>query len=141
MKALHKPVETIECYIAKNNPKAVAEVLYELGAPKVTSNQDLLAKIHYATEKFGMKAFEKLAEIDTPYRRLILTHHLPEEKKSNCGGCSGADGDFSNGGGDEAAIISTTIEPKKVNISNTHLMIAGAFLLGVLVIGGLVATK
>lgn len=124
---------TIETYIALNNPKEAVRVLeLELGAPKVTGHADLIRKIHYATEKFGLSAFNKLAMIDTPYRRLILSQI--DEKKSNCGGCSGADGDkavVENQGG-KPPIMSDA------SSKNNGLLIAGVVLLGVMTIAVLV---
>jgi hypothetical protein len=87
-------INSIETYVALNNPKDATIAVERMGAPKVTGHGDLVKKLHYATEKFGMKAFEKLAMIDTPYRKLILSQI--EETKSGCGGCSGATGDQSS---------------------------------------------
>ena len=80
---------SIETYVTVSNPHEVMRILKELGAPAVTSNEDLLNKVHYATDKFGAKMFERLADIETPYRSLILTEYEKErggEKKSNCSG-------------------------------------------------------
>ena len=52
---------SIEKYLIENNPREVAEVLVELGEPPVTSDADLVQKVLFATDKFGEKAFEKLA--------------------------------------------------------------------------------
>ncbi len=87
---------TIEKYIATNNQPEAMLFLKNLGAPKPKDEKDLVNKLQIATLKFGDKAFEQLAEIDTPYRRLILSKS--SESKSNCGGgcekCSGADGTY-----------------------------------------------
>lgn len=140
---------SIETYIAKENPKAVAKLLTDMGAPAITSNEDLLSKIHYATDKYGRKVFEKLAKIETPMRSLILTFN-ESESKSNCGGCS----HFSNcsgygnvaGDNPDNMPIDTEIKTVKSSVtyapSSTHnghpLLIAGVVLLGVITMSLLV---
>ncbi len=79
--------ETIEKYIATNNQREAMLLLKSLGAPKPKNEADLINKLEIATVKFGDKVFEQLAEIDTPYRRLILSKS--SETKSNCSGCGG----------------------------------------------------
>lgn len=77
---------SIESYIADQNPTEVMALLKEMGCPKPKNFDDMVAKLHIATKKYGEKAFERLAEIDTPYRSLILASQ--EDEKSNCsGGC------------------------------------------------------
>ena len=133
--------QTIETYIAINNPKATARALEEMGAPKVKSNEDLLAKVHFATDKFGMKAFEKLAQIDTPYRKLILS---TLETKSNCGGgCSGC-GKSNAGGPEDQGSVPTGKPVEQPNPHgvmpphSNHFLTAGVVLLGVIAIAVIV---
>lgn len=145
---------SIETYVTVSNPHEVMRILKELGAPAVTSNEDLLNKVHYATDKFGAKMFERLADIETPYRSLILTEYEKErggEKKSNCsGGCSGCDGKYSNcsgchsnangdeGWNDEIENIPQTgvskSTPAPAGNLHQHLMVAGVVLVGVIAI-------
>jgi len=146
-------MSSIETYIATENPKEVAALLREMGAPAITSQEDLLAKVRYATDKFGRKAFERLAKIDTPMRSLILTFN-ESEKKSNCGGCSGCNGSY-NAAGDavdnlpsfevDNQSIPTAAAPAAVpmvshgSVGNAHpMLIVGAVLLGVITISILV---
>lgn len=90
---MNQAANTIELYVAQANPKETARALEKLGAPKVTSNKDLLSKLEFATRKFGTKVYEKLAEVETPYRSLILTEYEKhKEKKSGCDGCGGTCG-------------------------------------------------
>jgi len=147
-------MSSIETYIATENPKEVAKLLREMGAPAITSQEDLLAKVHYATDKYGRKAFERLAKIDTPMRSLILTFN-ESEKKSNCGGCSGCNGSYSSAAGDavdnlpsfevDNQSIPTAVAPASIPmvshgaIGNAHpMLIVGAVLLGVITISILV---
>ncbi len=95
---------SIEHYIARNSPEETKKILERMGSPKIKNNQDLLKRVHEATNKFGMDAFSKLAEIETPYRSLILSEYEKSkaasgEKKSNCcgGGSSGIDGESTSG--------------------------------------------
>ena len=123
--------------------------LEALGAPKVISDDDLLKKVHYATKQFGIKAYEKLAEVDTPYRKLILSEM--SEKHSNCGGgCSNCSGKSSLDGTGQldneptpavivkevpvststAATSSTTPEVSKTS----PLLVTAVLLLGILTV-------
>ncbi len=144
---------TIEKYVAINNPQEAAKVIYELGAPKVTSNQDLLSKLNHATKQFGDKAFEKLAQIETPYRSLILTY---SEKKSNCSGdckcsekksgcCGGASG--VNGAQDANWELpnyspmfyqNPSVNNNSPKDSSHILLIAGIVILGIIVVAKIV---
>ena len=150
-------MSSIETYIATENPKEVAKLLREMGAPAITSQEDLLAKVQYATDKYGRKAFERLAKIDTPMRSLILTFN-ESEKKSNCGGFSGCNGSYSSAAGDSVdnlpsfevdnqsiPTISAAPAPAANQIvshgatGNAHpMLIVGAVLLGVITISILV---
>lgn len=139
---------TIEEYIALNNPKATARVIEAMGAPKIIPGdmKDLNKKVLYATNTFGLKAYEKLAEIDTPYRKLILS--TISEGKSNCAGCGGGCGGHSNCSGcsgidgpkdaKEFVVKPTSDVPA---VSNNHLMVAGVVLLGILTIAVVVKLK
>lgn len=127
---------SIETYIAMNNPKATARVLEELGAPRITSNEDLLNKVHFATKQFGLKAFEKLAEIDTPYRKLILSQF--GESKSNACGCSSADGSKEIVLKGRPVPTEELSDRKASADSNKPLLIAATVLLGVLTVAVIV---
>lgn len=129
---------TIEKYLAENNPQEVAAIL-ELNGSRKINKKNIEAVLLRFTEKKGDFAFEQLAKIDTPYRRLILSNSDSENKaeaKSNCGGdedcgcaekksncCSNADGD-------------TKSEQEQFNGMSaiSFMLIGGAFLLGVLAI-------
>lgn len=140
-------IKTIETYIALNNPQGAAKVLAELGAPRIISNDDLLNKIHFATKQFGEKAFDKLAQIDTPYRRLILTEYS-KNKHSNCSGCGGScgfDGSWELANQAPAASkssapahsysVAPVPEPNApIHTSTNRLAVAAVVLLGVLTV-------
>ncbi len=92
---------SIEQYITINNPNAASQLLVKYGVQPATSLQDLSQKVEMITYKYKELAFMDLANIDTPYRRLILSSNqnllaseqLPSEPKSNCSGCGGTCGE------------------------------------------------
>ncbi len=102
---------SIEQYVTINNPNAASQLLVKYGVQPATSLQDLSQKVEMITYKYKDLAFMDLANIDTPYRRLILSSNqnllaseqLPTEAKSNCTGCGGTCGE------------------KKSNIDNSEL--------------------
>ena len=125
MRAGNNNALTIESYIATNNPKESVRILREFGAPatKAGDYKDLLNKLHLATDKFGMRALEKMASIETPYRSLILTEYAKNhtEEKSNCGGCSHADGmddDLENI--PTKSVVNTSANPTQIAAPTNH---------------------
>lgn len=93
---------SIEHYIATNNPDASQKLLEKYKIPKAIDMTDLIAKVHYVVRKNKDFAITDLANIDTPYRQLILSTIKPvvvtetKEVMSNACGCSGIDGETSN---------------------------------------------
>ena len=103
---------SIEEYIATNNTRESMLFVYDNGLPKPKNMADLIHKMRYILKHKKDAAFERIAEIDTPYKRMILAYNGTSsssfdantetasknngcedvEKKSNCSGCSGADG-------------------------------------------------
>lgn len=141
---------TIEQYLALNNPRAVAEVLEANGSRKIDKKNIMDVLVRF-TEKKGDYAFEQLAKIDTPYRRLILSQI--EETKSGCSGCGGTCGgekksNCCGSGVDGQKVLLTTEkeidEPIKTEgkppvivvdkKENNNIMVAGLVLLGVIAI-------
>jgi len=146
---------TIEKYIALNNPREVAAILEAHGSRKINKD-NIIDVIHRFTEKKGDFAFQELAKIDTPYKRLILS--TIEEKKSGCAGCGGTCGEkksncCGSGVDGEKVLLTTEKEvgppiketiiiekqvpalPEKQGFLTQHgLMVAGVVLLGVLTI-------
>lgn len=127
---------SIEQYVAVENPRAASQMLTKYGIPPATSLKDLAEKMEVVTYKYRALAFADLANIDTPYRRLILdsintdvavAKLLPEnvsncdggcsckskvEEKSNCTGCNGTCGEKkSNAEGEPSQ---TKIEKKEI---------------------------
>lgn len=131
---------TIEKYLAENNPQEVAAIL-ELNGSRKINKKNIEAVLLRFTEKKGDFAFEQLAKIDTPYRRLILSNSDSENKaeaKSNCGGdedCGCAE-KKSNCCGGSNADGDTKSEKEQFNGMSaiSFMLIGGAFLLGVLAI-------
>ena len=87
---------SIEQYVAVENPKAASQFLTKYGVPQATSLKDLADKMEVVTYKYRELALADLANIDTPYRRLIMDSVNTEvavatlipENVSNCdGGC------------------------------------------------------
>lgn len=146
---------TIEQYLALNNPRAVAEVLEANGSRKIDKKNIMDVLVRF-TEKKGDYAFEQLAKIDTPYRRLILSQI--EETKSGCSGCGGTCGGEKKSnccgvdGGEkekEKVLLTTAKEvsepvktegkPPVIVLDNNkkehnNIMVAGLVLLGVIAI-------
>ena len=134
------PNQTIETYIATNNPDDVLMLLKELGAPKPKNKEELVKYLHKATEKYPDRAFEKLAKIETPYYQLIMANIPPAiTKHSSCdGGCSGCNGEKSNMDSATATTYPKAVEketiiekvkdvPAKANtFINEHPMVSGA---------------
>ncbi len=106
---------TIEHYVSTNNPNEAQKFLEKYKIPRGYNMSDLIDKVHYVTRKHKDFAFNELAQIDTPYRQLILSTVKPEiievkkevvasnacgcsgaDGTSNACGCSGADGEMSN---------------------------------------------
>ncbi len=88
---------SIEQYISVVNPNAASQLLVKYGVQPANSLGDLAQKVSDIAYKYKELAFMDLANIDTPYRRLILSSNqnliaseqLPTEPKSNCcGSCS-----------------------------------------------------
>ena len=144
---------TIEKYLAENNPQEVAAIL-ELNGSRKINKKNIEAVLLRFTEKKGDFAFEQLAKIDTPYRRLILSNSdevqmatwsklywnwkNKAEAKSNCGGdedCGCAE-KKSNCCGGSNADGDTKSEKEQFNGMSaiSFMLIGGAFLLGVLAI-------
>lgn len=146
---------SIEKYIALNNPREVAAILEAHGSRKIDKT-NILDVVHRFTDKKGDFAFEELAKIDTPYRRLILST-IKEEKKSGCAGCGGTCGEKKSNccgsGVDGEKVLLTTEKEVGVPVKETiivekpvpapavekgltqhSLMVAGVVLLGILTI-------
>lgn len=129
---------SIEQYVAVENPKAASQFLTKYGVPQATSLKDLADKMEVITYKYRELALADLANIDTPYRRLIMDSvntevavatlipenvinydggcsckNKKEEKKSNCSGDCGCK--KSNIEGDS---IENKIESKEINSDN-----------------------
>ena len=127
---------SIESYVARNNPSEVILALKEMGSPDPIDKQDLLYKIHVATEKFGEKAFKRLAEIDTPYKQMILAYAAqPEkEKKSNCCGANGEEKSNCSGCPSLEKKANADGEEKKDDKTMHYIAIASVVLLAVITI-------
>jgi len=104
---------SIEKYVALNNPKAAKEFLSKYGFEPASSIDDLVYKVESASLHFREKALEDLANIDTPYRRLILSStESVDEGKSNCCGCSCKTEKSSNINGDDSELVNKIIEQR-----------------------------
>lgn len=90
--------QSIETYIATNNPDEVMSLLRSVGAPKPKNHDEMIRRLHQASEKYPDTVFASLAKIETPYYQLIMSQIKDkEEQLSSCdGGCSGCDGKKSN---------------------------------------------
>ncbi len=147
---------SIEQYITINNPNAASQLLVKYGVQPATSLQDLSQKVEMITYKYKDLAFMDLANIDTPYRRLILSSNqnllaseqLPTEVKSNCTGCGGTCGAKTSGadGKTEAKVEPKAPEKKEVvptekSSSNTMKEFMPFAVLGLFVIAIVVVAK
>jgi len=77
--------------LAARVPNQANEVLLSYGA-KPAEGKKLVQQLVALQNKYGEEALKKLIEIH-PDNDIVRYYHKPEkEEKSNCGGCSGADG-------------------------------------------------
>lgn len=118
-----------EEYILLNNPTGVKKVLEDLGAPAIKDKETLIRALAYAVSdnKLADKTYSKLAQIETPYRSLILTE---AEKNSDCKCKSNFNTELDNQWVQPQTVIQ---EPK-----HNHLMVASLVLLGVITIAVMV---
>jgi hypothetical protein len=88
---------SIEHYIATNNPLELNYLLNKRGIPSAKNVPDAIKKLRYVMTKEGNNVLKEIAEINTPYRDLILSAIDKKEEKSNACGCSSFNGEtFSN---------------------------------------------
>jgi hypothetical protein len=73
-------------YIATNNPKAANDFVVKNGLARPKDIPELLHKMQYIMQNKKGDAFVELAQIDTPYKRLLQDF---SENKSGACGCSG----------------------------------------------------
>ena len=100
--------ETIERYVAINNPNEAVGFIQKYNMPAPANGDDLVLKMRQVLQSHGEPAFRDLAEINTPYKDLLAAVNNETPKVSNACGCSGADGSssacgsYSNCNGDKA---------------------------------------
>lgn len=109
---------SIEHYLASNNPMSVNQLLQKNGLKNQVDVLGMIKGLQFLINKKGNAIVSDLADIDTPYKSLILAKYLPSgeiksnacgcsgfngEEKSNCAGCVGKCGGMSNATGDAVA--------------------------------------
>ena len=144
---------TIEKYIADNSPREVVAILEANGAQRKITKDNIEEVLLRYTKAKGDVAFSQLAQIDTPYKRLILSS-VPEKKSGACGcsNCSGVDGEPAAAftpaqltsdndpayiawlAAQKVAIPPAVAAPLIPAVNNNHLMVAGVVLLGILTV-------
>jgi hypothetical protein len=84
---------SIEHYIATNNPSELNSLLNKRGIPSAKNVPDAINKLRYVMSKEGNNALKEIAEINTPYKDLIISAIDKKEEKSNACGCSSFNGE------------------------------------------------